>query len=133
MGRMFIFYFFHIFVFRKSSQDSLGKVPSLVISKDLFLREILDLYNDNTLPLVKHFGGRDFKVSLDTMLMLLSRSVVSDSLRPHGLQHTRFPCLSLSPRACSNSCPLSLQCHPTISSSVVPFSSCPQSFPASGS
>ena len=62
-----------------------------------------------------------------------SLSVVSDSLRPHGLQHTRLPCPSPTPGACSNSCPLSRWCHPTISSSVVPFSSCPQSFPASGS
>ena len=59
--------------------------------------------------------------------------VVSDSLWPHGLQHTRLPCPSLTPRACSNSWPLSRWCHPTISSSVVPFSSCLQSFPASGS
>ena len=58
---------------------------------------------------------------------------MSDSLLPHGLQHTRFPGPSPSPRACSNSCPLSWWCHPTISSSVAPFSSCPQSFPASGS
>ena len=62
-----------------------------------------------------------------------SHSVVSDSLRPHGLQHARPPCPSLSPRGCSNSCPLSWRCHPTISSSVTPFSSCLQSFPASGS
>ena len=51
----------------------------------------------------------------------------------HILQHARLPCPSLSPRACSNSCPLSQWCHPAISSSVIPFSSCPQSFPASGS
>ena len=62
-----------------------------------------------------------------------SRSVVSDSLWPHGLQHTRLSCPSPTPRACSNSYPLSQWCHPTISSSVVPFSSCLQSFPASGS
>ena len=55
------------------------------------------------------------------------------TLRPRGLQHTRLPCPSLSLRACSNSCPLSRGCHPTIASSVLPFSSCPQSFPASGS
>ena len=61
-----------------------------------------------------------------------SRSVVPDSLRPHGLQHTRTPCPSPTPRACSNSCPLSRWCQPTISSSVVTFS-CLQSFPASGS
>ena len=59
--------------------------------------------------------------------------MVSDSLQPHGLQHTRLPCPLLSPGACSNSCPLSWWYHPTISSSVIPFSSCPQSFPASGS
>ena len=58
---------------------------------------------------------------------------MSNSLRPHGLWHARLPCPSLSPRVCSNSCPLSRWCHPTISSSVVPFSSCLQSFPASGS
>ena len=60
-------------------------------------------------------------------------SVVSDSLWPHGLQHTRLPCLSPTPSVYSNSCPLRWWCHPTISSSVIPFSSCLQSFPASGS
>ena len=58
---------------------------------------------------------------------------MSDSLRPHGLQHAGLPCPSLSPRACSNSCPSSWWCHPTVLSSVIPFSSCLQSFPASGS
>ena len=62
-----------------------------------------------------------------------SRSVLSDSLWPHGLQHTRPPCPLPTPRVYANSCPLSQWCHPTISSSVVPFSSHPQSFPASGS
>ena len=52
---------------------------------------------------------------------------------PHGLQHTRLPCLSSAARTCSNSCLLSQWCHPTISSSVIPFSSCLQSFPKSGS
>ena len=65
--------------------------------------------------------------------LLFSCSVVSDSLWPHGLQHTRLPCPSPSPRACSNSCPLSWWYHPTISSSVIPFFSCLKSFPASGS
>ena len=65
--------------------------------------------------------------------LFFSRSVMSDSLRPHELQQNRLPCPSLSPWACSNSCPSSWWCHPTILSSVVPFSSCPQSFPASGS
>ena len=62
-----------------------------------------------------------------------SRSVMSDSLQPHGLQHTRLPCPSPTPRDYSNSCPLCWWCHPTISSSVIPFSSCPQPFPASES
>ena len=62
-----------------------------------------------------------------------NRSVVSDSLWPHGLQHTRHPCPSPTPRVYSHSSPLSQWCHPTISSSVAPFSSHLQSFPASGS
>ena len=66
-------------------------------------------------------------------LLLFSHSVVSDCLWPHGLQHIRFPCLSLPPRVCSNSCPSCWWSLPTISSSVVPFSSCLKSFPASGS
>ena len=62
-----------------------------------------------------------------------SRSVVSDSLGPHELQHSRPPCPSPTPAVYPNSYPLSQWCHPTTSSSVVPFSSYPQSFPASGS
>ena len=69
-----------------------------------------------------------------TLLILqFSRSVVYDSLQPHELQYTRLPCPSPTPRVFSNSCPLSQSCHSTISSSVIPFSSCLQSFPASGS
>ena len=63
-------------------------------------------------------------------MLCSSHSVVSDSLWPHELQHTRLPCPSLSPRVCSNSCPLSWSCHPTISSSATHFSSCLQSFSA---
>ena len=63
---------------------------------------------------------------------LLSRLVASDSLWPHGLQHVRLSCPSPSPGACSNSCPLSRWCRPTIPSSVIPFFSCLQSFPVSG-
>ena len=65
--------------------------------------------------------------------VLFIRSLVSNSLWLHGLQHARLPCLSPNPRAYSNSCPSSQWCHPTISSSVVPFSSCLQSFPPSES
>ena len=61
-----------------------------------------------------------------------SQSVVSDSWQPHGLQHARLPCPSPTSGAYSNSCPSHRWCHPTISPSVVPFSSCLQSFPASG-
>ena len=67
------------------------------------------------------------------MCCQFGRSVVYDSLRPHELQHTRPPCPSPTPGVHSDSCPSSRSCHPTISSSVVPFSSCPQPFPASGS
>ena len=67
------------------------------------------------------------------LLLLFSYSVVSSSWRPHGLKHTGLLCPSLSPSICSNSCPLCQWCHPNISSSVMPFSSCLQSFPASGS
>ena len=88
-------------------------------------------------PIDKHSRILSFRVILFKRISLnnnqSSHSVVSDSLQPHGLQHTRLPCPSPTPRACSNSCPLSLWCHPTISPSVIPFSSHLQSFPASGS
>ena len=66
-------------------------------------------------------------------LVHFSSSVMSDSLWPHGLQHTRLPCPLPIPGACLNSHPSSWWCHPTILSSIVPFSACLQSFPASGS
>ena len=69
----------------------------------------------------------------DLHFLLFSHSVVSNSVWPYGLQHARLPRPSLFPGVCSNSCPLSRWCHPTISSSVIPFSLWPQSFPASGS
>ena len=77
-----------------------------------------------------NWGGSDGKESTCNAGVQFRHSVVSDSLQPHGLQHARLPCPSPTPRACSNSCPLSWWCHPTISSSVIPFSSCLQSFPA---
>ena len=84
---------------------------------------------------MKVTDGILMKITLDFWIssVQFSRSVMSNSLQPPRLQHTSPPCLSPTPRACSNSCPLSWQCHPTIQSSVVPFSSCLQSFPASGS
>ena len=73
------------------------------------------------------------KVLVNHSSVQFSRSVMSDCLWPHELQHARPPCLSPTRRVHPNPCPLSRWCHPTISSFVVPFSSCPQSFPASGS
>ena len=78
-----------------------------------------------------HFTSVVFPSSVTSVQFSLS--VVSDSLRPHGLQDTRLPCSSPTPRACSNTCLSSWWCYPTFSSSVVPFFSCLQSFPASGS
>ena len=75
-------------------------------------------------------GKREFMLPL---LVQFSCSVLSDFLRPHEPQHTRLPCPLPTPRVHPNPCPLCRWCHPTISSSVIPFSSCPQSFPASGS
>ena len=74
-----------------------------------------------------------FEYVLEHSSVQFSRSVVSDSLQPHELQHTRPPCPSPTPRVYPNSCPSSRWCHPAILSSVIPFSSCPQSLPASGS
>ena len=80
------------------------------------------------------------RINIHTTVQLqFSHSIMSNPLRPHGLLHTRlpcpsgFPCPSPTPGVCSNSCPSSQWCHPTISSSVVPFSSCLQHFPVSGS
>ena len=78
-------------------------------------------------------GSTSLFIYYRMLLIQFSHSVVSDSLRPHGLQHTRLLCPSPAPGACSNSRQLSRWYHPTISSSTVPFSSCFQFFPASGS
>ena len=81
------------------------------------------------------YNREHFMLFLDLKIssVQFSHSAMSTSLRTHGLQHTMLPCPSPTPTAYSTSCPLSRWCHPTVSSSVVPFSSCLQSFPASGS
>ena len=79
------------------------------------------------------FSASFFIFSWILLLFLFNCSVLSYSLQPHGLQHARLPCPSQSPRVCSDSSPLSQWCHPTISLSLIPFSSCLQSFPASES
>ena len=78
----------------------------------------------------KIYPGIMFNFTVESVQF--SCSVMSSSLQPHGLQHTRPPCPSPTPRVYSHSCPLSWWCHPTISSSVIPFSSCSQFFSASG-
>ena len=77
-------------------------------------------------------AGRFFTIWAILVSVQFSRSVMSDSLQPRGVQQARLPCPTWTPRACSNSCLMSQWCHPTISSSVIPFSSCLQSFPESG-
>ena len=77
--------------------------------------------------------GRSLKIMLVSSSVLFSHSFMSDSFRPHGSQYARSPCPLPTPGVYSSSCPLSLWCNPTISSSVVLFSSCLQSFPTSGS
>ena len=89
--------------------------------------------NDQHFSILANMNGCSFFTSYQFSSVHFSRSVVSNSLWPHGLQHARLPCPSPTPRVYPNSCPLSRWCHPTISSSVVPFSSCLRSFPASGS
>ena len=87
----------------------------------------VSIWTANILIFIIHLGKLFW-----ILLLLFSHSGVSDSLQPHGLQHASPPSPSPSPRVCLNSCPSSHWCHPTISSSVVPFSSRLQSFPASG-
>ena len=84
---------------------------------------------DTTWPFFQKIGPFLFP----RLLLLFSHSVMSSSLQLHELQHARLPCPSLPSRVCSDSCPLSWWCHRTISSTVTASSSCPQSFPASGS
>ena len=102
---------------------------------DMSLSKLWEMVKDRK-PGVLQFMGSQSQIWLCNWTISsvqLSRSVVSDSLRPHELQHPRPPCPSSSPGVHSNSRPSSRWCHPAISSSVVPFSSCPQSLPASES
>ena len=100
-----------------------GEIKWLILSLEILRRSLL-CYTSMFYLKVSFSSTLSFK---------FSHSVLSDSLWPHGLQHARLPCPSPTPEACSNSCPLSGWCHPTILSSVVPFFSCLQSFPMSGS
>ena len=104
---------------------------------DVIMKEFTDVFRSEKIQgLGKKASTSASLTTLKPLTMLeleFSRSVMSDSLRPHGLQHPRLPCPSPTPGAYSDSCPLSQWCHPTILSSVFPFSSCLQSFPSSGS
>ena len=109
----------------------------------MFIKKVDWFTNVNKLShrrLIFHFGEGFLHIHLNFLVIFpyqfssvqISRSVVSDSFRPHKPPHTMIPCPSPTPVVYWNSCP-SRWCHPTIASSVIPFSSCPQSFPASGS
>ena len=102
-----------------------------ISSMDMSFSKLQEILRDRK-PDVLHPRSQIFRHSLETELQF-SCSVMSYSLWPHGLQHTRLPCPSPSPGTCSNTSPSSQWWHPTISSSVVPFYSCLRSFPASGS
>ena len=99
----------------------------------LYILHILEYILNFHCKYVIYVTCNDFSTITVLNSVQFSYSVMSNSMRPHGLQHARFPCPSPTPGACSNSCPSSWWCHQTISSSVIPFSSCLQSFPALGS
>ena len=112
-----------------------GILISLVVTSSNYLYICGFVYLETVSPITFPEGRVSVWMahsSYSHCLLLFSSSVMSDSLRPHGLQHARLPCLSPSPGACSNSCPLNQWCHPPISPPVVPFS-CLQSLPASRS
>ena len=114
-----------------SIQIFVGKVMSLLLICNLHLPLLFfqeQVYFTFMTAVTIH---NNFEAQIN--LVQFSHTVVPDSLQPHGLQHARLPCPSPIPGACSNSFPLSRWCHSTFTSSVVPFSSCLQSFPVSGS
>ena len=97
----------------------------------LFLLCLDCLVSGSFLACLYYFGWEEWYLLYKEISVQFSRSVVSDSLRPHELQHARPPCPSPTPGVHSHSCPSSRWCHAAISPSVIPFSSCPQSLPAS--
>ena len=101
---------------------------TIALMRRTFVNKVMSLLFNMLSNLVITFLSKE-----SVQFSQFSRSVVSNSLQPHESQHTRPPCPSQTPGVCSNSCPSSWWRHPAISSSVVPFSSCPQSLPASES
>ena len=104
---------------------------AFLIRKRMFWKEDRQGQKFSLRNLVQKTDMHPGRQSPAKMLLLFIRSVMSDSLQPHGVQHARHPHPPLSPRVYLSSCPLSRGCHPTISFSAIPFSSCLQSFPAS--
>ena len=104
------------------------------LSLNIYASEVWELLNSGYVSsnIMSVPSCHNFHCHFNFCSVQFSCSVMSDSLQPHGLQHTRLPCQSPSPGAYSKSCPSSWWCHPTISSSVIPFSSCFQSLPTSG-
>ena len=118
--------------FHLASTSDLTPIMSEVATAFRELLKALPFFPKMSLQIIH--SGLSLKIRTTILVHpMQSPHPLSHSLWPHGLQHTRLPYPSLSLGACSNSCPLSQWCHPTISFSVVPFSCSPQSFPASGS
>ena len=135
----FFFFFWELSTGCNSYIDSLSCLWSCSWGRPFFC--LLEQVSCTFMPYTKHGPSQEpHKLFCNEWIakvwvtsVQFSHSVMSDSLWHHGLQHARLPCPSPSPRTCSNSCPSSHWCRPTISSSVIPFSSCLPSFPASGS
>ena len=116
---------------RKSKQNTTTKIHNLARNRNESDDPACKARDCPNLWQCEHYTA--LMISEQLSSVQFSRSVMSDSLWPHESQHARPPCPSQTPGVYSNSCPSSRWCHPAISSSVVPFSSCPQSLPASGS